>query len=163
MSKDARQLGDPGAPHFQVSKYPFYQLNRAVSRYNAIIGVKLDAIGVDIPSWRVLMILAERAPRSIGQIAEDAVINFSTMTRIIQRMTQAGMLLCAPRPDDNRVTEVYLSAHGEEKVAAARQITAPVYASLIRDFSEADFEMLLQLLERLNANLARPDFDSPPP
>ena len=73
MDDDLRQLGNPGTPAFQLNKYPFYLLNRAVSRYNAIIEKRLRGIGIDIPTWRVLMILGEAAPRSVSQIAEAAV------------------------------------------------------------------------------------------
>lgn len=55
--------GNPGAAAFRVKRYPFYLLNRLVSRYNSIIDARLRAIGLDIPSWRVLMILGEKSPR----------------------------------------------------------------------------------------------------
>lgn len=156
MTTDPRHLGNPGTPAFQVDKYPFYLLNRAVSRYNALIDAKLRTIDIDVPSWRVLMILGEHAPRSVGQISETAVINLSTMMRIVQRMTQAGLVSCAPRPDDNRVTEVFLTKAGQKKLAAARKITAPVYLDLIDGFSARDFETFIDLLDRLYRNLSRP-------
>jgi DNA-binding MarR family transcriptional regulator len=156
VTSDPRHLGNPGTPAFQVDKYPFYLLNRAVSRYNALIDAKLRTIDIDVPSWRVLMILGEHAPRSVGQISETAVINLSTMMRIVQRMTQAGLVSCAPRPDDNRVTEVFLTKAGQKKLAAARKITAPVYLDLIDGFSARDFETFIDLLGRLYSNLSRP-------
>lgn len=150
---DNRRLGDPGTPLFTLDKYPFYLLNRAVSRYNTIIEGRLRRIAIDIPTWRVLMILGERAPRSIGRIAESAVINLSTMMRIIERMRKAGLVATAANPDDARVTDVFLAPAGEEKLVAARAITAPVYARLIRGLSGRDFDRLVTLLGRLQGNL----------
>jgi DNA-binding MarR family transcriptional regulator len=147
-------LGDPGTSAFQVDKYPFYLLNRAVSRYNIIIEARLRAIGIDIPYWRVLMILGEKQPRSVGQIAETAVINLSTMMRIIQRMETAGLLSSASSIEDGRVTEVSLTPHGQEKLGAARAITAPIYEAVIDGFSTRDFDRLIDLLNRLHGNLA---------
>ena len=49
MAKDPRKLGDPGTAAFHVDKYPFYLLNRLVSRYNVIIESRLREIGLDIP------------------------------------------------------------------------------------------------------------------
>jgi DNA-binding MarR family transcriptional regulator len=151
---DFRRLGNPGTPAFQVDKYPFYLLNRLVSRYNVIIGGRLHEIGIDIPFWRVLMVLGERAPRSIGTISEAAVINLSTMIRIVQRMAEVGLVSCLPRPADNRVIEVFLTRAGETKLAAARKITAPVYGEAIADFSEADFRNMTDLLNRVYNNLS---------
>lgn len=151
---DTRELGNPGTPAFQVEKYPFYLLNRLVSRYNVVIEGRLKTIGIDIPYWRVLMILGERAPRSLGQLAEAAVIPVSTMTRIVQRMSSAGLILCSAAQSDNRVTEVVLTPVGKSRLAKARKITAPVYAKIIRGFSVEEFVALTESLNRLYNNLA---------
>ncbi len=151
--QDPRELGDPGRESFQVENYPFYLLNRLVGRYNGLIGARLRTIGIDVPTWRVLMILGERSPRGIGDIADAAVINVSTMTRIIQRMMRGGLLVGDSPPDDARVTLVRLTPTGEEKLAEARTTTAPIYAQVIRGFSRREFERLTDSLRRMSANL----------
>ncbi|WP_293970119.1 MarR family winged helix-turn-helix transcriptional regulator [Sphingomonas sp.] len=150
---DNRILGDPGRPSFQVDRYPFYLLNRLVSRYNGIIEPKLREIGIDIPYWRVLMVLGERAPRGIREIADAAVIPLSTMTRIVQRMAAADFVSVQVSDADARVTTVSLLPLGKAKLAEARVVTAPIYAKVIEDFSAEDFDLLLKLFDRLYANL----------
>ena len=150
---DNRILGDPSTEAFHVEKYPFYLLNRLVGRYNGVIDGRLRAIGLDIPYWRVLMILGERAPRGVRDIADAAVIPLSTMTRIIQRMAAAGLVTLASCAEDARVTHVSLLPLGEAKLAKARRATAPVYARIIRGLSARDFDKLIDLLARLYANL----------
>src|SRR3546814_196489 len=103
--KDPRDLGEPGTASFQLEKYPFYLLNRLVSRYNVVIEARLKTIGIDIPYWRVLMVLGQKSPRGVGQLAEAAVIPFSTMTSIVQRMGMAKLEVCLQLERDNRVTE----------------------------------------------------------
>ncbi len=154
MRADIRHLGDPGTADFRVDKYPFYLLNRLVSRYNSVIEARLRTIGLDIPFWRVLMILGEQAPRGVGEISEAAVINLSTMTRIVQRMAQTRLVRCTRRADDNRVTEVSLTALGKKKLAEGRRITAPVYAAAIGGFSQSEFRQAIEMLDRLYANLS---------
>lgn len=153
MAKDLRPLGDPGSESFHVDNYPFYQLNRVVSRYNVVIEAELRRIELDIPTWRVLMILGEQAPQPIGQIAKLAVINISTMMRIVERMNKAGLIKSAPSASDGRITELTLTPMGRTKLAAARKVTAPIYRRLIRGFSANDFSRLLDLLNRLYGNL----------
>jgi DNA-binding MarR family transcriptional regulator len=150
---DIRHLGDPGTADFQVRKYPFYLLNRLVGRYNAIIEARLRTIDLDIPFWRVLMILGEQAPRGVGDISEAAVINLSTMTRIVQRMARKKLVRCNPRNDDYRITDVFLTALGKRKLAAARKITAPVFAAAIGSFSEREFSDTIDALDRFYTNL----------
>jgi DNA-binding MarR family transcriptional regulator len=150
---DQRHLGDPGTPDFQLERYPFYLLNRTVSRYNAVIEGRLRAISLDIPAWRVLMILGEHNPRGIREVAEAAVINLSTMTRIVQRMAGVGLVRTRASKADQRVTEVILTAAGKDKLAEARETTAPIYAGVIKGLSEREFVNLLSLLDRLHGNL----------
>jgi len=152
-NSDNRRLGDPGSPAFQLDKYPFYLLNRAVSRYNIVIEARLRTIDLDIPNWRVLMVLGERAPRSIGQIAEACVINLSTMMRIIGRMKNAGLVTSAASRDDARVTEVFLTDEGHARLDRARTITAPIYQAVIDGFSSDDFDRMIGDLGRLHDNL----------
>jgi DNA-binding MarR family transcriptional regulator len=154
LSDDLRPFGDPGSEAFRVDAYPFYLLNRALGRYNVVIEAELRAIGIDIPTWRVLMILGETAPLAIGQVARSAVINLSTMMRIVARMAKAGLVATQPGAQDGRITEVLLTEAGRAKLAEARQVTAPIYARVIRGFSAADFGKLLTLLNRLHDNLA---------
>lgn len=153
MPKDLRPLGDPGSESFHVERYPFYQLNRVASRYNVVIEAELRRIQIDIPTWRVLMILGEKCPQPIAQIAKLAVINISTMMRIVERMEKAGLIKPSASVSDGRITELNLTASGRAKLAAARKVTAPVYQRLIRGFSANDFSQLLDLLNRLYANL----------
>ncbi|MBS0283903.1 MAG: MarR family transcriptional regulator, partial [Proteobacteria bacterium] len=86
-------------------------------------------------------------------LADAAVIPLSTMTRIVQRMATVGLVEAGPSTEDARVTMVSLSAMGEEKLVEARRATSPVYARTINGLSARDFERLVDLLERLHANL----------
>lgn len=154
MVDDLRDQGDPGSDRFRVDAYPFYLLNRAVGRYNVVIEAQLRTIGIDIPTWRVLMVLGEESPRSIGQISRSAVINLSTMMRIVERMIGGGLVERAADSRDGRVTNVILTEAGRDKLAAARTLTAPLYRQVIKGFSPAEFGRLLEMLNRLHDNLA---------
>ncbi len=155
MAEDLRPFGDPGSDSFHVDSYPFYLLNRTVSRYNVLIEAELRTIGIDIPTWRVLMVLgeAEPEPQSIGQVARLAVINVSTLMRVVERMQKADLVETLPSATDGRVTTLAMKPLGREKLQAARAITAPFYRRLIEGFSATDFRRLIDLLNRLHQNL----------
>lgn len=150
---DHRRLGDPGSDAFEVRRYPFFLLNRAVSRYNVVVEARLRPIGLDIPAWRVLMVLGERTPRSLSQLSEACVINLSTLMRVVQRMERAELVRTAPNPDDGRITEVWLTDLGRARLAKARAATAPIYEAAIKGFSAEEFDQLNGLLGRLFDNL----------
>jgi DNA-binding MarR family transcriptional regulator len=156
VETDSRILGNPGTPAFQVDRYPFYLINRLVIRYNSIIEPQLRAMGVDIRYWSVLMILGERDPRGVRDIADAAVIPLSTMTRMIQRMATAGLVDARMSDADARVTEVSLTPEGQDKLRIARAVIAPVYAQVIGGVGDQEFLQFLSLLKHLHQNLAGP-------
>lgn len=154
---DDRIAADPGTSDFQLGKYPFYLLNRLVSRYNGVIEPRLRAIGLDVPYWRVLMILGTGSPRGVRDIAKSAVIPLSTMTRIVQRMAAAGLVGLQASEDDARVTMVSILPLGIDKLAEARAATSPIYARIIRGLSADDFSRFIGLLDQLYRNLENAD------
>jgi DNA-binding MarR family transcriptional regulator len=153
-TRDQRPHGDPGSKDFRVDRYPFYLLNRALGRYNNVILARLRPVGLDIPTWRILMVLGERSPRSMGDIADASVIKLSTAMRILQRMADAGLVTSASASHDGRVTEIDLSALGSVKLAEARRATAPIYAAAIKGMSAAEFARMITSLQQLHDNLS---------
>jgi DNA-binding MarR family transcriptional regulator len=153
MTRDLRPKGDPSSDAFDVGAYPFYLLNRTVSRYNVLIEAELRTIGIDIPTWRVLATLGDGGRMPIAEMAKTAVINLSTMTRILERMTKARLIASQPHEQRRRVTVIALTAIGRKKLAEARIITAPFYKKIIRNFSAKDFAKLIELINRLHDNL----------
>ena len=151
--RDNRILGDPGTPAFQVDRYPFYLVNRLTSRYNASLEPTLREIHLDNPRWRVLMILCERGALGVRDIADAAVIPLSTMTRIIQRMAGAELVVLSVSGDDARVTLVSLTTIGDSKLEQARVVASQLYLRVIRGLTARDADRLVDLLGRLYRNL----------
>ena len=59
---------------------------------------------VNVVDVRTVVGMGEQAPRGVGDISEAAVINLSTMTRIVQRMAGKKLVRCTPRSADYRIT-----------------------------------------------------------
>jgi DNA-binding MarR family transcriptional regulator len=150
----ARLRSDPASPGFRIAHYPFYLLNRIAGRYAIDMSDALKAIGMDLPSWRALMILHERSPCSVSEIASQAVIRLSTMTRVVRRLERAGLVRLTTRSSDARVTEVVITPRGEGSVRRVRAVAARVYARAFADFRPGDIELLNGLLVRVMRNLS---------
>src|SRR5215475_9992696 len=83
---DAKRRGDPACPGFQLVDSPLYLLVRTVGIYSLEMERALRASGMDLMSWRALMIVDEASPSSVSEIAERSVTRLSTMTRVVQRL-----------------------------------------------------------------------------
>ncbi len=150
---NAKELGDPANADFRVENWPFYLIARTARRYEMDMERALRRIDMDVPSWRAIMLLHERSPSSVSEIAERAVIKLSTMTRVVQRLEKRGLVTIARRPADARVTDVYITPAGERTVQQVRTLASRLYQSAFKDMSPADVEMLNALLRRVFDNL----------
>jgi DNA-binding MarR family transcriptional regulator len=151
-----RRLADPADPLFELEQSPFYWISRVSGRYVLDMGAALRRVGMDVPRWRVLMILHEHDPASVSTIADLAVIKLSTMTRIVQRMQVEGLVTCGPRSSDARVTEVRLTPAGSRAMEQVRDQASRVFRHAFHGVSDKELTGFLGVMQRLFDNLESP-------
>ena len=152
-TRDAKRLGDPAYERFILDDSPFYLIARTSGRYAIDMQRILKSVGMDIPRWRALMILREQNPSSVSEIAERAVIQLSTVTRVVQRLEKQGLVRLASRKTDGRKTDVTLTDKGHAAVERVRECASRIYRLAFHDFSAPEIQTLNALLRRAFANL----------
>ena len=151
---DAKRRGDPECPDFQLADSPLYLIVRTAGRYAQELENALNASGMDVLSWRALMIVNEVSPSSVSEIAEQSVTRLSTMTRVVQRLERKKLVKLSKRRSDARVTEVHLTPLGKRCVEQQRGTAGEIYRRAVRDFSAAEIAILNGLTRRIFANLS---------
>lgn len=144
---------DPSSPAFRIADYTFYRMARAGRLYARRLERALKPRGMDQPHWRVLMILQEHEPASMGLIAEMAVMKLPTVVKLIQRMVEEGYVRAAPRLSDQRVMEVGITPLGRRELVHVRRAAAEVYHAAIEGLAPAEVARLNELLQHLEHNL----------
>ena len=150
----AKALADPTQGDFRLDNSPLYLLARTYGRYTFAMERSLKAIGMDLPRWRVLMIINERNPSSISEIADRAVMRLSTMTKVARRLEKEGLVRLAPRETDGRITDVFMAPQGFAAVDNIRRVAGRVFAQAFADFSDAEVAKLVEMERRLLHNLS---------
>lgn len=69
--------------------------------------------------FRVLQYLTEDDGRQIGEIARATAVRPPVLSRVVNQMEERSLVRRQVDPDDNRITRVYLTAHGRQKYAQA--------------------------------------------
>jgi len=144
----------PGHDGFDLRKWPFYWLTQAYGGYIANLETTLKEIELDVPRWRVLMLLDGEQAQSTSFLATEAITKLSTMTKIIQRMQDDKLIETRQRKSDQRVTEVVLTGNGRRARVLARQQAEQIYERAFKDLSVKDMQHLNQLLTTLHTNLS---------
>lgn len=144
----------PGEYEFEFTEWPFFWLAKADRAYHAILEGAMAKRGLDIPRWRVLMVLHSRRSASVSEIAEFSIVKMSTMTRIVQRMQADGLVQSAQSETDRRVTMVNITPKGDEAGRDAWQAANRIFERAFANFTEIERQILPSLLKKLSAELA---------
>ncbi len=146
---------DPALAEFTLEQSPFYLMTQATGLYTLVMERSLKAVGMDLPRWRVLMVLHEQSPSTVSEISRRSVMKLSTMTKVAQRLEKEGYVRLAPNKDDKRATDVHLQTKGEEAVEVIREAASQVYQQATRSISDRDILLLNDLLTKLSDELRR--------
>ena len=154
--RDALYRADPAAADFKLADSPLYWLARVAGRYRLDMELVLKPIGMDVPRWRVLAILTEHEPASVTELCDHAVIRLSTMTRIVKRLADSGLVTTRPRESDARVTEVRLTDAGRDSAVSVHSQASRIFHHGFEDFSASQVATLNDMLQRLFRNFGLP-------
>lgn len=142
-----------GEDDFDFQTWPFYWLTRANGSYLQKMELALKTIDIDIPRWRVLMVLHKTGCSSVSEIADHAIMKLPTMTKIVRRMQADGLVVCRQRDTDARVTEVILSEAGKVAGAKAWAIAGRTYRRAFSQMTARQIATLNRLLAQVCDNL----------
>jgi DNA-binding MarR family transcriptional regulator len=109
------------------------------------IGAEHD---LSLTQLRVLAILRDRRLRMTG-LAEYLGLEKSTMTGLVDRAENRGLLQRAPNADDRRAVDVFLTPAGEELADRGRERVLAALGPLISGLTRAERRQLQGLLEKL--------------
>lgn len=126
--------------------FPVYAASRLITReYQPF----LDKLGITYPQYLVLMVLWETNTIPVNDIAKKLILNTNTITPLLKRMEQQGLITRARSETDERKVLVQLT----EKGKTLQEEAALIPEELVKRLSESELKLddLIQLKENLNA------------
>lgn len=144
----------PDSPDFVKEEFPLYWLARVHGVYTMEMERALKPIGLDIPSWRALLILAERGPRSMSEISLHAIAKLSTVTKLVYRMKAEGLVDTATSELDARVTVVTLTAQGRQAIERGQLATRHIFQRSFEGLTPTQIRRLNESLHQILDNLS---------
>ncbi|KXV54394.1 MarR family winged helix-turn-helix transcriptional regulator [Gluconobacter thailandicus] len=143
----------PTDPAFSPDTSPFFHLSRLVGLYHLRMDAHLKPIGMDVPRWRVINILHECEYAPISRIADLAVIRVSTMTKLIYRMENEGLVETCISQADGRVTEVRLTEKGGKAIDQIRAKAGLIFERAFHDIPDDEIATFMKLTRRIYDNI----------
>jgi DNA-binding MarR family transcriptional regulator len=124
--------------------FPVYAASRLITReYQPL----LDELGITYPQYLVLMILWEKDQLPVNDIAKKLVLNTNTITPLLKRMEQQGLVERRRSKEDERKVLVYLTEKGKQLQEQAARIPEQLVGQLLKGDLKTDD--LIRLKEQL--------------
>lgn len=140
-------------PYADLDQFLPYLLNRVMGRMNQLLAERLKRHGISFQEWRVLLVLANKGPRTIRTLSEDTIIPHSTLSRMLDRMQRDGLVVRAVSETDARTVTVAVTGAGAELFAAIRHHGLAVLGEATDGLSEEAVETMHCLVSRMARNL----------
>jgi len=99
--------------------FALYNASRALTRVYAPL---LEPLGLTYPQYLVLLVLWERDALPVKQIGERLALDSGTLTPLLKRLEQQGLVERRRGEDDERVVRIHLTTAGRTLRAKARKI-----------------------------------------
>src|SRR5579875_831788 len=108
---------------------------------------------LDRSAYLILLALANNGPMAVGQLANVFQLDISTISRQIAPIVGAGFVAKERDEIDKRLVRLTITPEGSAALEATRESRRQLYAELLADWSDADKEQFLAVLQRFNDRL----------
>ena len=126
--------------------FPVYAASRLITReYQPF----LDKLGITYPQYLVLMILWEEDGMPVNDIAKKLILNTNTITPLLKRMENQGIIKRKRSRQDERKVIVQLTAKGRELQEEAALIPEKLAGRLVE--GELNVDDLIRMKEMLDS------------
>lgn len=154
MSKKTKtNFYDPLSEGFKRSEFPFYWVAQLNALYTQKMEPLLKRVEMDVPRWRITLILKEHSELSMSEIAGHAVAKLPTTTKIVYRMREEGLVNLSTSPRDGRVTLVSLTPQGLESLELVQDSVSNLFRNSFKGLSSSQVHRTNILLKNLYDNL----------
>lgn len=158
-SSNAKTIG-PADKGFVLDDYVLYNLVRTAATYNEEMSKALKAYGLDTMKWRILMLLEDKSPSSVSEIARRAVTKMPTLTRMLTRMENEGLIRRRAPKGDRRFVYVTMTPKAVKTLQRVQAIGQSVFERALEGVDPAAITEATGVLKRVRANLSRSPYEA---
>ncbi|MGR3745779.1 MAG: MarR family winged helix-turn-helix transcriptional regulator [Pseudooceanicola nanhaiensis] len=128
--------------------FALYSANHAMTRLYRPL---LQPLGLTYPQYLVLVALWSEDERRVGALGEELGLDTNTLTPLLKRMAEAGLVTRSRSAADERVVTVRLTDKGRALEAEAERITTCVFEAT--GLSVKELADLRDRIARLNTEI----------
>src|SRR5271156_1231892 len=143
------------AMYSEVLSTPGHLISLAARGFARLSEARLKPLGFGVGHLPVLIALQEDRATTQRDLARFAKIEQPSMAQMLARMERDGLIQRAPDPADGRSSRITLTEVAEARLPDAVAALLRGNHEVLRDFTDEEAGLLVDLLTRLIANLDR--------
>jgi DNA-binding MarR family transcriptional regulator len=152
VSGDAKCNTSSGASS-GASSEDWTLLTQLAQAYRGLLEGLMDRIGLHRAQVNVLCRLFAQDGMTQSEIAEQLSVQGATITNMLQRMEEAGLVTRRRDPEDNRLVRVYLTEMGRQQERAISEQATRVEQSVFEGISAEERAVLRRMMKRMLDNM----------
>lgn len=145
-------------PHENLGYWFFYAHQRVANTFGEALKhccqEQNKSYVVTPPQWGVLVLLTETDGMTIGAISQRRRVDAPTMTGIVSRLEQSGLVERRHDRQDRRVVKVYLTAEGQDIIPYLMQTMETCNEVMTQGLSAEEQRDLLHKIKCVIANVS---------
>lgn len=158
--EDKRRLAGTDAQLLLDSIIP-YQINLLSYRMNRLLDQDLRAQGMSISVWRIMAVLDYSSEMNVKDLAQYAMIEQSTLSRMLKKLVADGLVENRRSGGDGRVHAITLTESGRQRYHTIRDVALAHVGRITRGFSAKERAQLAHYVKRMQQNLEGTELDAP--
>ena len=132
-----------------VDSYLPYLLARASFSISSEFHAQVEAAGFSVSEWRILASLSGVKQRTVGELADIVLAKQPTVTKMVLRMVDQGLVMRTACTQDKRQAWVSLTLKGKKRVTPLLKKAAIHEKSVLSELGEQQSHELKSILQKL--------------
>lgn len=132
-----------------------FLLNDSARLFRRAFNARTRDMGITALQWRLISYLKRHEGIRQGPLAELIEVEPITLSRMVDRLEDAGLIERRADPTDRRAWRLHLTPRAADLMSSARDLTETLTEEATEGLSAAELDQLVTLVERVRANLSR--------
>ena len=142
-------MSDSPSADSPITDHLAYLLAQANREINRQLEARLRAEGIPVEQWRILKVLSDGNGRSMGDLAEAALLNHPTLTKTIDRMVADSLVYRISDPGDRRKVLIFCYDRGKALTRRLARLAVGQEAFIAENYGGKAVAQLKRMLETL--------------
>ncbi|ALC13564.1 MarR family winged helix-turn-helix transcriptional regulator [Sphingopyxis sp. 113P3] len=134
-----------------------FLMNDTARLFRRAFNARTKSSGVTALQWRLISYLKRHEGIRQGPLAELIEVEPITLSRMVDRLAEAGLVERRADPADRRAWQLHLTPRARDLLEVMRQTTDRLNEEATEGLSDAERTQLIALVGRIRCNLSRRD------